>query len=200
MFMHSARLAAMERHLRGPDADLGTLRSAQVAFCFNAPAEFLSTDIRLQPSLEPAGAIGDLGHYCIRFALFAFGWDRAPAAVSATLHATAGGGTPSAATATLVWAPIDSDGGVPPVCVRVMWAGFSGAAGCVWGRTGSARGMRALPLRSCGRGQRYSASPQSRSLLPHYRLICGSRGFRLLIQKRPINAVILTPPPHAARR
>ena len=130
MFMHSARLAAMERHLRGPDADLGTLRSAQVAFCFNAPAEFLSTDIRLQPSLEPAGAIGDLGHYCIRFALFAFGWDRPPAAVSATLHATAGGGTPSAATATLVWAPIDGDGGVPPVCVRVVWAEFNGAAGC----------------------------------------------------------------------
>lgn len=123
MFMHGDRMAAMEAYLRGPGAPLGVLRSAQAAFTFNADAAFLAKDIRLQPALEPAGAIGDLGHYCVRFAMFAFGWDRPPATVAALLQARAG--TPSAATATLMWEPIDGDDGVAPVAT--LTCGFHSA-------------------------------------------------------------------------
>jgi hypothetical protein len=32
---------------------------------------------------DPLGCLGDLGWYCVRFGLFAFGWDVKPLAVSA---------------------------------------------------------------------------------------------------------------------
>ena len=65
------------------------------------------------PTPDPAACSGDIGHYCIRIALFAFGWERAPASVSAVAHAYAGG-NPSDATATLYYDPVDGDSDVVP--------------------------------------------------------------------------------------
>jgi predicted dehydrogenase len=83
MFMHSARLA----QLQGALNDLGRLQRITSAFTFRAPDEFLKHDIRVQPQLEPYGCLGDLGWYCIRFSLWAMGWQM-PVQVGARILAS----------------------------------------------------------------------------------------------------------------
>ena len=73
MFMHSARLDAL-RDLIHTRAALGKLRRISTAFSFLAPPEFYTDNIRGDGALEPLGCLGDLGWYCLRFALWAMGW------------------------------------------------------------------------------------------------------------------------------
>jgi predicted dehydrogenase len=73
MFVHSQRLEAMSQCLRGADG-VGEIRRIQSAFSFGAPESFWSTNIRAGYDLEPLGCLGDLGWYCIRFSLWAMGW------------------------------------------------------------------------------------------------------------------------------
>jgi predicted dehydrogenase len=68
MFMHSARLPKMREAL---DRQLGEIKRITSAFSFRGSAEFFAKDIRTQSGLEPFGCLGDLGWYCIRFALWA---------------------------------------------------------------------------------------------------------------------------------
>ena len=42
------------------------------SFSFRGDNAFLTNDIRVSSKLEPFGALGDLGWYCIRFGLLAF--------------------------------------------------------------------------------------------------------------------------------
>ncbi len=70
MFMHSARLPLLRKVLDDGET-VGDLRRITSQFCFSAPDEFLKTNIRVSDSLEPLGALGDLGWYNIRFTLFA---------------------------------------------------------------------------------------------------------------------------------
>lgn len=62
---HGQRLQDVRRAV----AQLGGPEHINAHMCFSASASFMSSDIRLQPQLEPQGALGDLGWYCIRWIL-----------------------------------------------------------------------------------------------------------------------------------
>ena len=74
MFMHSARLQAMRRVLDDADG-IGPLRRISSQFTFRAEDEFFKSNIRGSVGLEPAGCLGDLGWYTIRFALWAMNYE-----------------------------------------------------------------------------------------------------------------------------
>jgi predicted dehydrogenase len=69
MWMHHERTPAMEKILAS--GELGDLRHVTSAFSFNA-AEFPPDNIRFQRELG-GGALGDVGWYCVRATLWAFG-------------------------------------------------------------------------------------------------------------------------------
>lgn len=85
MFMHSARLARMRAALDDAEA-IGSIRRITSAFTFAAPREFFRDNIRANSALEPHGCLGDLGWYCIRFSLWATGWQM-PVQVSGRIPA-----------------------------------------------------------------------------------------------------------------
>lgn len=70
MFMHSRRLEAMRKAL---EETVGRIRRLTLAFSFGADESFFASNIRSDSALEPHGCVGDLGWYCIRFALWAMG-------------------------------------------------------------------------------------------------------------------------------
>jgi predicted dehydrogenase len=73
MFMHSKRLLRLRKTLLDLNA-IGSIRRITSAFTFCAPPDFFTNNIRAHPELEPHGCLGDLGWYCIRFSLWAMGW------------------------------------------------------------------------------------------------------------------------------
>jgi predicted dehydrogenase len=73
MFMHSPRLARV-REILDDGKSVGQIRRIASAFSFYPGEEFFSTNIRANGALEPAGCLGDLGWYCIRFALWTMHW------------------------------------------------------------------------------------------------------------------------------
>ncbi len=73
MFMHSRRLGRLRKVL-DDGRSVGSARRIGSAFSFCAPPEFFTTDIRTHAALEPLGCLGDLGWYCVRFALWALNW------------------------------------------------------------------------------------------------------------------------------
>jgi predicted dehydrogenase len=73
MFVHSRRLERMGEAL-GYGRSVAQIKRIQSGFSFRAPEEFYSTNIRAHSALEPLGCLGDLGWYCIRFALWAMKW------------------------------------------------------------------------------------------------------------------------------
>ena len=68
MFMHSARLQKL-RETVADGTSIGQLKRITSQFSFHAPDDFLSGNIRTSSALEPAGCVGDLGWYNIRFSL-----------------------------------------------------------------------------------------------------------------------------------
>lgn len=99
MFMHHPRLARM-RAVLDDVASFGPVRRLHSGFSFLGDEAFLAGDIRTQAELEPAGCLGDLGWYCIRFMLWACRW-RAPTAVVAYAHEVSVSGVPTELSATL---------------------------------------------------------------------------------------------------
>ena len=73
MFMHSHRLQRI-REVLDDARTLGPVKRITSAFCFRGPDEFFRSNIRARSELEPYGCLGDLGWYCIRFALWAVNW------------------------------------------------------------------------------------------------------------------------------
>ena len=69
MFMHSDRLPALREALE-KDLAVGEIKRLATQFSFMADQDFLAENIRVNSGLEPLGAIGDLGWYCIRMALW----------------------------------------------------------------------------------------------------------------------------------
>lgn len=69
MFMHSQRLPKLSEALEDGQS-VGKLRRISSQFSFNAPEEFVSSNIRASGDLEPLGCLGDLGWYNIRFTLW----------------------------------------------------------------------------------------------------------------------------------
>jgi predicted dehydrogenase len=74
MFMHSQRLKRM-REVLDDGQTVGQIRRISSAFSFRGDEEFFASNIRVQSELEPDGCLGDLGWYCIRFALWAMRWE-----------------------------------------------------------------------------------------------------------------------------
>ena len=74
MFMHSPRLAKV-RQVLDDDASVGPIRRISSAFSFYSSGDFFRNSIRVHGGLEPAGCLGDLGWYCIRFALWTMNWE-----------------------------------------------------------------------------------------------------------------------------
>jgi hypothetical protein len=73
------------------------------AFTFSADASFLAGgNIRAQADGDPLGCVGDLGTYCVRFALAAFGY-RSPRAVRAVRVRRNAHGVPMDASAEVYW-------------------------------------------------------------------------------------------------
>ncbi len=83
MYMHGNRLPALRKAIDDP-AILGAIRRICTQFSFCADNEWLSTNIRLNSDLEPQGCLGDLGWYCIRFALWTMKFEM-PHTVSARI-------------------------------------------------------------------------------------------------------------------
>jgi predicted dehydrogenase len=69
MFMHSSRLEQI-RAVLDDGVSVGEVKRITTAFSFLAPEDFARSDIRMDSRLEPFGCLGDLGWYCIRFALW----------------------------------------------------------------------------------------------------------------------------------
>jgi predicted dehydrogenase len=73
MFMHSPRLPRVRKVLDDKKS-VGSIRRISSAFSFCGNDEFSRDNIRLDGRLEPAGCLGDLGWYCIRFTLWTMKW------------------------------------------------------------------------------------------------------------------------------
>lgn len=73
MFMHSDRLPAM-RTIIDDGVTIGSLKRITSHHVFAADDDFFATNIRLNSELEPAGALGDVGWYNLRFVLWAMNW------------------------------------------------------------------------------------------------------------------------------
>ena len=93
MFMHSARLPLL-RQVLDDGQTVGDIRRIASQFCFSAPPEFMQTNIRVSDSLEPLGALGDLGWYNIRFTLFAMNYQMPRSVTGRTLFAHGSGSKP----------------------------------------------------------------------------------------------------------
>lgn len=65
MFTHGTRLTKVKESI----ASLGSIKHIDAHVTFPGGEDFMKTDIRVQPDLEPYGALGDVGWYCIRWIL-----------------------------------------------------------------------------------------------------------------------------------
>jgi predicted dehydrogenase len=93
MFMHSARLPLLRKVLDDGES-VGELRRVTSQFSFAADAGFLSGNIRVSSALEPLGALGDLGWYNLRFALWVMKFQMPERVVGRVLHEHASDGRP----------------------------------------------------------------------------------------------------------
>ena len=131
MFMHNRRLEQI-RAVLNDGTSVGPLRRIASQFSFAGSEEFFRSDIRVDGALEPLGCLGDLGWYCVRFALWTMNW-QTPRRVEGRILAHAGGtraGVPVAFSGELHF-----DGGVTSgfYCSFEtpfrQWAEISGAKG-----------------------------------------------------------------------
>lgn len=88
MLMHSQRLPQIRSVIRDK---VGEIRRMTSNFCFRAPDEFFSNNIRAQPGLEPQGCLGDVGWYCIRMMLWTMEWKLPTMVTGRIIQATEGG-------------------------------------------------------------------------------------------------------------
>ncbi len=73
MFMHSPRLARV-REILDDKESVGPVRRISSVFSFYVGEAFFQDNIRVDGRLEPAGCLGDLGWYCLRFSLWVMNW------------------------------------------------------------------------------------------------------------------------------
>jgi predicted dehydrogenase len=73
MFMHNPRLPRL-REILDDGKSVGRIKRIMSVFSFATAEDFFGANIRVHSELEPAGCLGDLGWYCIRFALWAMHW------------------------------------------------------------------------------------------------------------------------------
>jgi predicted dehydrogenase len=73
MFMHNPRLEQIRKALDDKKS-IGQIKRIMSIFSFAGNKDFFQSNIRIHSELEPAGCLGDLGWYCIRFALWVMNW------------------------------------------------------------------------------------------------------------------------------
>ena len=91
MFMHHPRLAQI-RAVLDDGVSTGQIRRLMSIFSFHVGDAFFQNNIRVHQQLEPAGCLGDLGWYCLRFALWAMNW-QAPCEVTGRILSSGGHGS-----------------------------------------------------------------------------------------------------------
>jgi predicted dehydrogenase len=135
MFMHSRRLPQL-REILDDGKSVGEIRRITSAFSFGAPPEFFSSNIRANAQLEPYGCLGDLGWYCIRFALWVMNWEM-PEEVTGRILSSSGNGTPQDAVPTEFSGELFFKSGVSAsfyssfIAENQEWATVSGTRGFV---------------------------------------------------------------------
>jgi predicted dehydrogenase len=133
MFMHSRRFVRI-REVLDDGHTVGSIRRITAAFTFCAPAEFFVSNIRAQSGLEPDGCLGDLGWYCIRFALWAMNW-KLPQQVTGRIlsefkHASSQLPVPTEFSAELLYpGGVSSSFYCPFITADEQWVNVSGARG-----------------------------------------------------------------------
>jgi predicted dehydrogenase len=70
MFMHNPRLNRIRKVL-DDGRSVGRIKRIMSNFSFHLAEDRFPTNVRVNSRLEPAGCLGDLGWYCIRFVLYA---------------------------------------------------------------------------------------------------------------------------------
>ena len=128
MFMHSPRLAKV-RAVLADGQNVGEIRRIDSAFSFYVGGDFFRDNIRVNAALEPAGCLGDLGWYCIRFALWTMNW-QLPREVTGKILSQSGSQVPTEFSGELIY-----DGGVSSgfycsfLAARQQWAHVAGQKG-----------------------------------------------------------------------
>jgi len=69
MFMHNPRLNRI-REVLDDGQNVGRIKRIMSNFSFHLAEDQFPTNVRMNSRLEPAGCLGDLGWYCIRFILY----------------------------------------------------------------------------------------------------------------------------------
>jgi predicted dehydrogenase len=88
MFMHNPRLGRL-REILDDGKTIGPIRRITSVFTFGTDEAFFDANIRVNATLEPTGCLGDLGWYCLRFALWAMNW-RLPCQVTGRILSARG--------------------------------------------------------------------------------------------------------------
>jgi predicted dehydrogenase len=128
MFMHSPRMKKI-REVLNDQKNVGEIRRISSAFSFYVGDNFFRDNIRVDAVLEPAGCLGDLGWYCIRFVLWTMSW-QLPREVTGKILSQSGTSAPTEFTGELLY-----DGGVSSgfycsfLAARQQWAHVSGQKG-----------------------------------------------------------------------
>ncbi len=92
MFMHNQRLPKI-REVLADGRSVGSLRRIVSNFSTPNDEKFFLNNIRAKAGLEPAGSLGDLGWYSIRFALWVMNW-QLPNTVCGRILSQSASGTP----------------------------------------------------------------------------------------------------------
>ena len=128
MFMHNPRLGKI-RMVLDDGQSLGPVRRMTSGFSFYLGEDFFRRNIRVDAALEPAGCLGDLGWYSIRFFLWTLNW-QLPRTVTAKILAQSAGGAPTEFSAELLF-----DGGISAefyssfLTAKQQWVAVSGRNG-----------------------------------------------------------------------
>ncbi len=128
MFMHGPRMARV-REILDDGESVGQIRRISSAFSFYVGEDFFRDNIRVNGALEPAGCLGDLGWYCIRFALWTMNW-RLPREVAGKILSQSAASAPTEFSAELVY-----DGGASSgfycsfLAAKQQWVQVSGQKG-----------------------------------------------------------------------
>jgi predicted dehydrogenase len=135
MFVHSRRLELM-RNVLDDDLTVGQIRRINATFSFHTPEDSFASNIRARSQLEPHGCLGDLGWYCLRFALWVMRW-KLPQSVSGRVLCQSRGLPGEAPVPTEFSGELFFDGGVSAgfYCSFITWlqqcVSISGTRGCL---------------------------------------------------------------------
>jgi predicted dehydrogenase len=135
MFMHSQRLNRLRKTLDDAES-VGSIRRITSQFSFAGDDEFLRTNIRTNAELEPLGCLGDLGWYCVRFALWAMRYQLPLQAIgrihSESRNSSVAGRVPTEFSGDLLFADgVSASFHCSFVAHNAQWATVSGTKGYV---------------------------------------------------------------------